>query len=516
MHRVPLVDVVVMSETTKFLVRKVGGDLVADSEQALLQYFLQGQCKSGDFVYSFSLKSWSRVADFPSVKALFQAKPGLALDRKLIYVLDPPSLSAPLGPFSLKEMQQKIQACEHSDQSWVFVDGDKEWRQISGVKALREMLPALPADIPSLPAEGVFTPDEGTSPSLLLDGTETPAAVSPAAPPGAAPDASVTREEPSIALDLNEAGISLEPPAASSAPPPFKPPSSAPAPEAPPPFNPAALTPMPAAVAAAAPQADAEIEEPTKAVSALGLSLSDAPMPELKKAPPVAPPPKPASPPKPAPVTPRAPVDAPKKSPEKDTGSFDGITAEIPTDPIWLVKPNNSEMVSGPFRFLEVVKYLEEGKITKNDKISKAGTKSFIKISQQYEFNVKFSVETVVENGVEKQKIFIRRRHPRIPYLANVQVVGKTGLVAASCVNISAGGILMEAPKADFNLGDILEIKILPAVIKQPIACKALVIGRIPKIPPGYALKFEDLKQTDKEAIEFFVQETMKREMQKT
>ena len=44
---------------------------------------------------------------------------------------------------------------------------------------------------------------------------------------------------------------------------------------------------------------------------------------------------------------------------------------------------------------------------------------------------------------------------------------------------------------------------------------KALIIGKIPKIPPGYALKFEDLKKEDKEAIEFFVQESLKREMSK-
>jgi hypothetical protein len=47
------------------------------------------------------------------------------------------------------------------------------------------------------------------------------------------------------------------------------------------------------------------------------------------------------------------------------------------------------------------------------------------------------------------------------------------------------------------------------------IACKSMVIGKIPKIPPGFALKFENLKPEDKEAIEFFVTESLKREMQK-
>jgi len=196
-----------------------------------------------------------------------------------------------------------------------------------------------------------------------------------------------------------------------------------------------------------------------------------------------------------------------------DQGSFDGITAEISVDPIWLIKKSSSEAVSGPFRFLDVMKFLEEGRINKSDKISKVGTNRFVKILQQYEFNVRYAVETVVEHGVEKQKILIKRRHPRVPYFTGVQIISKTGLLAANCVNISAGGILMEIAKADFNLGDILEVKIMPGLINRSISCKALVIGKIPKIPPAYALKFEDLKNEDKEAIEFYVQETLKREM---
>ena len=62
---------------------------------------------------------------------------------------------------------------------------------------------------------------------------------------------------------------------------------------------------------------------------------------------------------------------------------------------------------------------------------------------------------------------------------------------------------------------EIIEVKILPGLISKAISCKALIIGKIPKIPPGYALKFEDLKKEDKEAIEFFVQESLKREMSK-
>lgn len=270
-----------------------------------------------------------------------------------------------------------------------------------------------------------------------------------------------------------------------------------------------------------------ETEDSTMALDVMGLDLHAEGVTPAKPIaatkPRVAPLPSagpPAAPPKapPPPVSTSLSMETPPggtKGFKRDIDGFDGIVAEIPTDPIWLIKQGNSETVSGPFRFLEVIKFLEEGKLTKNDKISRQGTKSFVKILQQYEFNVKFSIESVVENGQEKQKILIRRRHPRVPYMTGVQIVSKYGLLAGNCVNISAGGILMEVPKAEFNLGEIIEVKILPGHIAKSISCKSLIIGKIPKAPPGYALKFEDLKPADKEAIEYYVQETLKREMSK-
>ena len=37
--------------------------------------------------------------------------------------------------------------------------------------------------------------------------------------------------------------------------------------------------------------------------------------------------------------------------------------------------------------------------VTPNDKISKVGTNRFVKIIKQYEFNVKYTIETVVERA---------------------------------------------------------------------------------------------------------------------
>lgn len=494
----------------KFLLRKSTGDQPIATEAELLGALQRGQCKASDFVFDFTTNVWCRVGDHPSMAPLFAEKPGQPPDRRVVYYLLPGGSAAmPQGPFSTKELQARAQQRELCASTWVFVEGDKEWRQVRAVKILNDMLPALPSDKPEAaapvkPAEPDVpqAPPVSFAPTVNKEATPAPAAPQP-------------DTNPSISIDLGA--------------------------DAPPPAPPG--VPAPAADSPAADSLDdpyVEKEESTLALDIHGLNLHSehaatnapqpltkpgkpgiAPLPSAPSAPPAAPPkvaapvPPPAAPPKAPP--PAAPPAAPPKAPPAGASQsdFDGIVAEIPMDPIWLVKQGASETVSGPFRFLDVVKFLEEGRLTKNDKISKVGTKAFVKIQQQYEFNVKFSVETVVENGQEKQKILIRRRHPRVPYMTGVQILSKHGLLAGNCVNISAGGILMEVPKADFNLGEIIEVKILPGLIAKAISCKSLIIGKIPKAPPGYALKFEDLKQEDKEAIEYFVQETLKREMSK-
>lgn len=472
-----------MSEEKKFLLRKITGDQAIQSEQEIRDLFQKGQCKLGDFLYDFSQKKWLRVGDSPAMAADFP-KPTMPVEKKVIYFLTPGSMPVTNGPYSVKEMPQRFQSRELCESTWVFVDGDKEWRQVKSVKLLADMLAAvkLPTDQPVEPgtaASGIelgsgvdsgFTPSIGTATGLNFARTQ----------------------------EIEIGGVS---------------------------GNSIENNPV------------VEKEEETKAFSALGLSLDLEADRAAQNAKPATPPATPSAtptsvPPATPPLKPKAPVapsappaakpPVPPPSPAgvqpkvvREESSYDGITAEIPTDPIWMIKQANSEATSGPFRFLEVVQMLSEGKLTKNDKISRTGSNSFVKIMQQYEFNVKYSLETVIERGVEKQKIFIKRRHPRVPYITGVQLQSRLGLIAGSCVNISAGGILMEVPKAEFNLGEILEIKIMPGLIPKAITCKALIIGKIPKIPPGYALKFEDLKNEDKEAIEFYIQETLKREKNK-
>ncbi len=483
-----------MSEKKRYLVRSAGGELAYESEQELLNSYAGGMCKPSDFLFDYQAKQWFRLGDHPATMKYLGSKPIQFPEKKLVYFMVPGAPPKLVGPYSGKEIQQKAANREFSENCWVFVDGDKEWRQIKAVKLLFEMLPKLPTDLPAFPESGTAEIDLGLEADSPPAFSATPNGSSEielgVGSPVSAGD-EIEREEATMAFSpLGLSSLKMDHSKAAA------PAAVASAPSAPPTTRPTT-----------APPTGAPSGPPKAPPSAMGAKPGMPP-----KAPSSAPP-LGAPTQKPPTMTPMPAGVTPGRDP--DQGSFDGITAEIPTDPIWLVKQANSEAVSGPFRFLEIVKFLEEGKLNKSDKISKVGTNRYVKIQQQYEFNVKFSIETVIEHGVEKQKIFIKRRHPRVPYFTGIQVITKEGVLAGDCVNISAGGILMENIKADFNLGDIIDVKILPGLITKPISVRALVIGKIPKIPPAFALKFEDLKLDDKEAIEIYVQEMLKREMLK-
>lgn len=562
------------------IVRTQSGDISVASEAEVLNLLYKGKCKGGDFAFDTNKQSWVTVCSLSSIAPLFANRPDIKLEKLMIYVFQPVLKPHQIGPFSVSEVKNKIAIGELSPSNWIFVEGDKEWRQIKQVKAFKDVIPQAPKDAPGIekggfPAaptttksassdfevglgDGLEIEKEKTLPGLMIGPATNPLNLGsvgdkkPGFDPLAGVDSGPTKaaepvaasgvnfpglpkaSEPSISLDINvnqntgpvtRTAVTTETGS----------------------IKVSGLGETSTSLEANLIDTGVSQEETTKTFSALGLNLqsSDAPppapgqvsAPELSVSLggssgaigatvglPTGAPKPPGFPPIPPPNAgvsmPATPGAAPDSIPAEsdaanDGDSFDGITAEIPTEPMWLIKAGTSETAIGPLRFLEVVKFLNDGKINKNDKISKAGTNRFCKIAQQYEFNVKFTIETVVEGGVEKQKIFIRRRHPRVPYMANIQIQRHGQMIQGNCINISAGGILMEAPKATFALGETLSIKILPGLIHATISCDALVIGKVPKIPPGYALKFKELKASDKEAIDFFVQETLKREQQR-
>lgn len=525
-----------MAGLKKFLVRTPSGEVSFETEEKLREAFLAGQVKGGWLVQFWADKSWRYVCDVPMIAAFFSQAPGsTVIEPRNVHVYVPGPQGYQAGPFSLSEMKSRVSRGEISPSNWVFMEGDSEWRQVKSVDGLREMISPLPNQSrgPGL-AEGITGSGAESITAVPVAGGEEggiPLGAAQDTPLGSVEGSSEAPEpqtNPSIKLDLQEA-MSLEAAGQPLVPAAIPPAATDVAFDLPTPKAPdVSFAPMPAAAAAGAVGTNeaagskdgVDVESPTMAINIHGLNLATGAA--------KAPPPKPGvaaaspAPAKPAPPKPAAPPAAstagsavpaaPTASGLKEESTFEGIVAEVPMDPIWLVKQGTSETASGPYRFLDVVKFLKEGKLNKNDKISRAGTNRYQKISQQYEFSVAYSVETVVRGGVETQRIVIRRRHPRVAYMANVQIIKGQQVAAGTCVNISAGGVLVEVPKMELAVGDKLVLRLLPAVIQRPIQCSVTVMGKVPKIPPGYSLQFDDLKKEDKEAIEFFVGEALKKE----
>lgn len=609
----------------RYLVRTRAGDHIAASEAQILEWLRQGHCSCGDFVFVEAEGKWKPISELGEIAPLFASRPTTKLEKPVITVFRLGyGRSLQQGPFTLSTVLDMLARGEVCAYSWIFVEGDKEWRQVKNVKILREAIPAAPKEAPRFeltavagaageadndisfeslqsglgiesdtPSPGTSEPTQQSQPSIvpLPEGVRAEPPVQVATKTGAITKTATLTKTVSRAMDealsqvlesnsppeqpaRTTAGFmptpdfapsagagaaavayALEEPAAASpaelsvklevSPPASAVPAPAPKtaaarpPAAPPVAPPAAPPVAPPAAPPATPPDDPkqrfeyrqqnaveEIpeEEQTKAVSKLGLAEGLAPAPDFQQHRATSPGFVPApdlTAPTPPPLRPAAkapPKAAGKSVPPPSPGakggedSEEGIIVEIPQEPIWMIKQDKTDRLSGPYSFQEIIDLLGVGRLTKDDKISKQGTNRFCKIAQQYEFNVKHTIETVVENGVERQKILIKRRHPRVSYMTDVHVmkVGRKWL--GKCVNISAGGILLESSDLEVALGEQVMIEIMPGLIPRKISVSALVIGKIPKKPPGFALRFTDLKVEDKEAIEFFVMEILKKE----
>ncbi len=489
----------------------------------VLQWLKNRRCECGDAVYLESKEKWATVSDIGMIASLFQEKPQLEREKPLITVYRlGAGRSLQEGPFTLSATTEMVRQGTLSPASWVFFEGELEWRQVKAVEILSQALPPLPREAPdfSTPKE-TAVPD--ATPSAVPGAMSEAAAPDPVpdiATPGAVPEAVAPDPVPDIAAPgtvPTEEALSIGV-------------TSPPTPPAP------LVTESLAQDQSLGDGVDyIPREEQTMAFSILGLSAlkeeegldappappvsaqvaeaSSAPLPASPEA---APSPAAPSPAAPTPAVPTAPtamstemVNSGEKATEEDS---DDMAIEISSDPTWYVKQESSGRLSGPFTFQEVVGMLQGGSLSKDDKIAKVGSDRFNKIEQQYEFNAKYSIETVVENGVERQKILIRRRHPRATYMTDAQISLNGQVFHAKCVNISAGGVLLETANLDVSLNDQLELTLMPGAITKQIQTTALVIGKIPKNPPGFALKFVNLSIEDKEAIQSYVMETLKRQ----
>ena len=101
----------------------------------ILDWLKQGHCGAGDFVYVEANGAWSPVCELPGIQPLFAAKPGVKLEKPVITVFKLGyGKSLQQGPFTLSTVFDMLARGDLCASSWIFIDGDKEWRQVKNVK----------------------------------------------------------------------------------------------------------------------------------------------------------------------------------------------------------------------------------------------------------------------------------------------------------------------------------------------------------------------------------------------
>jgi len=154
---------------------------------------------------------------------------------------------------------------------------------------------------------------------------------------------------------------------------------------------------------------------------------------------------------------------------------------------------------------LEILKLVQDGKISKKDKIKKIWDKQWSEIQDIYEFNTTTIRKVVDIGGLKVEKIFVQRQYARAAYFSPVQMKGEGIEFRGTCTSISLGGCFVESSVADIQVKDKLMLKFMPGAIPLEFEVEAEVVCILPKRPQGIGLKFIGLEPKISEEIKNFV-----------
>lgn len=194
---------------------------------------------------------------------------------------------------------------------------------------------------------------------------------------------------------------------------------------------------------------------------------------------------------------------------EEEVASFiHGEHFEVVNDPIWVLP----EEVTGkkgepePTRYLDIVRLLQEGKLTKKAPIRKVWDKNWQKIADVYEFNAQTVRKVVDVGGLRVEKIFIQRQNPRAAYFSPVQITFGEKEIRGTCTSISLGGCFIEMNIKEINLHDMMRLKFMAGAIPLEFEVDAESVFILPKKPQGIGFKFHGLEEEPAEEIKDFVE----------
>ncbi len=171
----------------------------------------------------------------------------------------------------------------------------------------------------------------------------------------------------------------------------------------------------------------------------------------------------------------------------------------ISNEAIWFLFKDNTKF--GPYRYLEVVRLLQNNTCAPDDFLWKPGFTDWQRLRACPEFAEPVLKKLVHFKNVSSEKVFIHRRFPRVPYDSEVILHDDKSVLFGAVRSLSEGGAFLEVSKITYARGDRLKLHFTPGGVKVPFNCIAEVTQVTKGEQKGYNVKFIYLEEDDRKRI---------------
>ncbi len=179
---------------------------------------------------------------------------------------------------------------------------------------------------------------------------------------------------------------------------------------------------------------------------------------------------------------------------------------EINNDPMWILKDLEAK---GNLTYLQIVRYLNSGKIKSTHMIKREYERGWRPISDYHDFNTSIIIKTINQNGQKVEKVFADRKHDRAAFFSSTILKGKDISSPGVCTSISEGGCFVEMATHGLSIDDDVKLQILPGGFQKEIAVQARVVHLREKNPRGVGFEFLKVPHVDMQQIRSFVKKFM-------
>lgn len=188
-----------------------------------------------------------------------------------------------------------------------------------------------------------------------------------------------------------------------------------------------------------------------------------------------------------------------------------GEAFELSNDPVWEYKQSGKN--HGPYTFEQILELKREGVINEHTLMKNLETsKSWMALSEYFEFNAPFEVILTEEEGKHIKRFFMKRGSIRAPFYDTVTISIDEVETKGICTSVSAGGCFIELTRlkeGTFTKDQKAYLVINHETLGQAISCPIIIKNISLNRPKGIGVMFESLDNESRLLIENYVNQTL-------